>query len=296
MTIHSPTSSTSASPSQKTDPSRRKQKKKSSRKKTAASRADKHRLYEEAVQGPEAEVGFIDRVFKKRYGRVPTLWCEDFCGTATSSCEWVRRRRGNRAIGIDLDESVLEWGRENNLSTLTDEQRSRITLIKGDVLDPTPEPVQVIVAMNFSYMTFKTRDLLRSYFRRVRANLLPDGLFVCDCYGGTESQDVLEEERECSECEYVWEQAAFNPITNETKCKIHFRFPDGSEMRNAFIYDWRLWSIAEIREIAEEAGFAKSTVYWEGTDSETDEGNGVFRPTTAGEVCPGWVAYLVFEP
>ncbi|MBL1218209.1 MAG: class I SAM-dependent methyltransferase [Planctomycetes bacterium] len=260
-----------------------------------AARADRHALYEQAVQGPEAEVGFIDRVYKKSYGRVPTLLREDFCGTSIAACEWVRRRRGNRAIGVDLDSQVLEWAEGHNIASLTADQRSRITLLNEDVLQVRPEPVQVITAMNFSYMTFKERSVLRSYFRQVREGLQPEGLFICDCYGGTEAQDTIEEDRACDGFTYIWEQADFNPVTNETLCHIHFTFPDGSKMKRAFTYDWRLWSIAEIREIAHEAGFSQSTVYWEGTDSDTDEGNGVFRPTTKGEVCAGWVSYIVFE-
>lgn len=262
---------------------------------TLASQADRHVLYEQAVQGPEAEVAFIDRVYKKSFGRVPTLLREDFCGTAIASCEWVRRRRSNRAIGVDLDHEVLIWSRDHNVRSLTGDQQSRITLLNENVLEVRSEPVQVITAMNFSYMTFKQRTVLRSYMRQVRTGLLPEGLFICDCYGGTEAQDTIEEERQCNGFTYIWEQADFNPITNETLCHIHFRFPDRSQLKKAFTYDWRLWSIAELREIGQEAGFANSTVYWEGTDPETDEGNGIFRPTTRGEVCAGWVAYLVFE-
>jgi hypothetical protein len=43
-----------------------------------------------------------------------------------------------------------------------------------------------------------------------------------------------------------------------------------------------------------EAGF-KATVYWEGTDEDTDEGNGIFEPTTEGEADAGWIAYIVAE-
>jgi hypothetical protein len=44
-----------------------------------------------------------------------------------------------------------------------------------------------------------------------------------------------------------------------------------------------------------EAGFARTTVYWEGTVARTGEGNGVFKPSRRGEACQGWIAYLVAE-
>ena len=61
-------------------------------------------------------------------------------------------------------------------------------------------------------------------------------------------------------------------------CHIHFSFPDGSKIKKAFTYDWRLWTLPEIRELLLEAGFQRATVYWEGTNEETEEGDGEFTP------------------
>jgi hypothetical protein len=90
----------------------------------------------------------------------------------------------------------------------------------------------------------------------------------------------------------VWDQAKFNPITNEITCYIHFEFPDGNGMRRAFTYHWRLWSLVEVCEALREAGFQTADVYWEG-EGEDGEGDGVFRRTTRAENCPGWIAYIV---
>ena len=49
----------------------------------------------------------------------------------------------------------------------------------------------------------------------------------------------------------------------------------------------------EARVLLAEAGFSKVIVYWEGTDEETEEGNGEWEVAEVGEACPGWVAYLV---
>ena len=40
-----------------------------------------------------------------------------------------------------------------------------------------------------------------------------------------------------------------NPITHATTCHIHFKFPDGSKLKKAFTYEWRLWTAPEIREL-----------------------------------------------
>ena len=54
---------------------------------TYADVADRHRLYERAVQCPEAEVDFIDRNYRLLRGRSARTLREDFCGTAAVSCD-----------------------------------------------------------------------------------------------------------------------------------------------------------------------------------------------------------------
>jgi len=80
------------------------------------------------------------------------------------------------------------------------------------------------------------------------------------------------------------------------ECLIHFEFPDGSRMDRAFEYQWRLWTLPELQEILAEASFRRVQVYWEGTDPETEEGNGIYEPTRQGEADAGWIAYLVAQP
>ena len=92
---------------------------------------------------------------------------------------------------------------------------------------------------------------------------------------------------------YIWDQASYNPITGEVINHIDFTFPNGSEIKKAFTYHWRLWTLPEIRELLEEAGFSTVLVYWEGTDEETGEGNSEWAVSDQGEACEGWIAYIV---
>ena len=93
---------------------------------------------------------------------------------------------------------------------------------------------------------------------------------------------------------YLWEQAKFEPIRNGLICHIHFAFPDGSRLDRAFSYDWRLWTLPEIRELLEEVGFRRVTVYWQGFD-EDGEPDGDFQPAEEGEADAGWICYLSAE-
>jgi hypothetical protein len=83
-------------------------------------------------------------------------------------------------------------------------------------------------------------------------------------------------------------------VTGDILCHIDFRFPDGSKIDKAFSYDWRLWSLPELKELLAEAGFSRTTVWWEGTSKEGG-GNGIFTPENRGEADAGWVAYLIAE-
>jgi hypothetical protein len=256
-----------------------------------ARNADKHSLYEQSVQAPEADIRFALRMHRKHAGRTPTKIREDFCGTALLACEWAEGGSENQVWGVDLDQPTLDWGDEHNRQPLGD-PASRVHLVNGDVRDTKLPKVEVNFALNFSYFIFQERQDLIGYFRAARANLKEDGILILDAFGGSEAMETLEESTEKEGFTYVWDQDDFDPVNSRIRCFIHFEFEDGSRMKRAFSYDWRMWSIKEIRECLADAGFRGSEVYWEGFD-EDGEGNGVFRKVEKTEPCEGYVAYVV---
>jgi hypothetical protein len=265
------------------------------KRKRLAEQADRHQLYQDSVQDTEAEIDFVAETWAELRDRPAELLREDFCGTANTACEWIRRDPQHWAIGVDLDGEVLEWGRVNNLARLDAGQRDRIQILQENVLDCTPPLADIVLAMNFSYYLFLSREALLEYFRSVRAGLIDDGIFFLDAYGGYDAPREIEEERECDGFTYIWEQASFNPIDATMTCHIHFRFSDRSRMDRAFSYHWRLWTLPEITELLTEAGYSDVTVYWEGTDEENNEGNGIYLPAEIGDADPGWVCYIVAQ-
>ena len=262
---------------------------------TMAEQADRHALYEAAVQCVEAEIDFVDDEFMRLRGRRARYLREDFCGTGNTSCEWVRRRNDNYATGVDLDEEVLGWGQANHVAALTPAQRKRIALVHDDVLEANTPLQDIVLAMNFSYWLLKERRLLRRYFRRVLDALNDDGIFFLDCYGGYDAFRELKEKTEHDDFTYVWDQASYNPVDGNLLCHIHFHFPDGSKLKRAFSYEWRLWTLPEIREILAEAGFRRTTVYWQGWDEDEQDGSGEFLPVTRADADAGWICYITAE-
>lgn len=266
----------------------------------SASNSNIHELYQLSVQNVEAEIDFVDETFEQIRGRKAITLREDFCGTGNTSAEWVRRRSTNTAIGLDLDQPTLDYGIEAHVLKLSTDVQSRISLLNRDVLAPGDAGgSDCVLAMNFSYWLFKTREELRNYFIAVRESLGPDGVFFLDHYGGSEAMLEAKEAKKIDEgpgrvFTYVWEQKHFNPITGDMECRIHFKFPDKTKIKDAFVYHWRLWSMPEIRELLSEAGFANVVVYWEGDDEDDEEeGNGIFEPSLEGAADPAFISYIV---
>lgn len=259
-----------------------------------ARNCDRHVLYQRSVQAPETDARFYSRWFTKYTGRPLRLLREDFCGTAVLATHFVKLHPENRAIGVDLHWPTLAWGRIHNVRPLLNqEQQSRLTLLQKDVLDVRRPLADAILALNFSYSVFKQRRQLAAYIKNCFRSLKPGGILFLDAWGGP---DVLQHKTDKTRHKgftYEWEQRRFDPISHDIECAIHFSFPDGSRLRDAFVYEWRLWTLAELRELFVEAGFVDVHVLWEGTDRASGGGNGVFRRKEVGDMDEAWISIVV---
>jgi len=259
----------------------------------SARTADKHVLYQLAVQSPREDVRFLSRLYRTLRGKEARHLREDFCGTALLCAHWVRGPKARTAEGFDISQATLAWGREHNFRALGP-SAERIRLHAADVRASSARRPDVRCAQNFSYFVFKRRAELLAYFRSARRDLAPGGIFVLDIYGGPDAMEEEEEEREIEGgFTYVWDQRRYVPATGAYEAHIHFRFRDGSELRRAFSYDWRLWTLPEVQDVLHDAGFRRVDSYWEGTARNGEDGNGIFRRSERGENCPAWVTYLV---
>ncbi len=267
-------------------------------KQTMADRADKFKLYEESVQLPDHDVDFFSQAYSDARKRKPYTLREDFCGTFAVSCQWVKSERSRTAIGIDLCPTTLRWGHDHNLSKLDAEQQTRITLKVQDVRNKVGGQVDIVAAQNFSFWVFKTRQQVIEYFKTALSNLADDGIMVVDMMGGAECRtEGLTHKQTIREGKegftYHWKQVSFNPINSDVCFSISFSFPDGSRLRDAFVYHWRLWTIVEVREMLIEAGFSKTHVYW-AIDDEIDLGRGGgWQRREKASSDASWTCYLV---
>ena len=184
---------------------------------------------------------------------------------------------------------------QHNVASLKSKQRARVKLLNGDVLSIKTDPADVVLAMNFSYWCFKDRETLQRYFEAVRDSLSEDGIMFLDAFGGYDAFRKLKEKTKHGDFSYIWEQAEYNAVNGDFLTHIHFKFDDGSRLKKAFTYDWRLWTLPEIRELLLAAGFKRVLTYFEGWDDETGETDGDFKPSKVVDADPAWQAYITAE-
>lgn len=263
------------------------------RKKTEGKHFDKYELYREAVQSPETDVEFLVQVYEELKGKKPKSLREDFCGTFALCAEWVKLDKKHMAYGVDIDPEPMSYGMNNYYPKLSENEKKRLFLVEGNVLESKLPSADFAVAMNFSYFCFKSREMMKRYFKNVYNSVNKNGLFLVDVFGGTQCTDAIVDRNAKKGFVYYWDQQGFDPVSAEALFYIHFKV-GSQKIEKAFSYDWRMWTIPELRELMAEAGFKKTHVYWEGTDSKGG-GNGIFTRTEKGESCLSWIAYIIGE-
>lgn len=213
---------------------------------------DRYWFYERTVQAPQLSCALLRRI----HGAGARFLAEDFCGSAAVARAFVETDPLASAIGCDLDPAVLQRAGAH----------PRLALQRVDLRHSSPAhaPADVLFVGNFSIGELKSRAELLAYLRRARARLARGGVCVLDTYGGPSAWRTgcmqrthpLEDGRRIH---YVWEQRRIDPANNHVENALSFRLEDQGviqiELRDAFVYSWRLWSLAELDEALAEAGF-----------------------------------------
>ena len=258
---------------------------------------NKYLYYENSVQTPEEHVRIFDHMFHEQRGRTAISLREDFCGTFLISNEWVKSHPERVSMGLDLDPEPLEYGRKNGFQKLKPQEKKRVSILQQDVTVPTKQKVDVIGAGNFSFYIFKERELLKKYFKSAYQSLNADGLFVLEMAGGPGFIQTSREQKTYTvkgigRYTYYWDQKSYDPVNHHGNYAIHFRSPDGVMHRDIFTYDWRVWSIPELKDLIKECGFKDAVVYWEASDRQGN-GTGEFLRMEEGDNAFSWIAFVV---
>jgi len=277
---------------------------------------DRLELYRWAVQDPETHAVVLRTMYQRlRPGRQPVVLREDFAGTSAESVAWVILQPGRRAIAVDLDGPTLEWARRRAVRLLG-ALASEIAFVQGDARSVGPPEVaqaDIISVLNYSILYQREPAGLLSYLRHAFNGLAPGGILVLNLIGGaaavepgTTRRQVTPTPRLSTESpipafEYLWEVRSYDRASRRLDCRIHFVVPDPSapdrtrEVRDAFSYDWRLWSVHELVAACAQAGFSDVQV-WRHTYDSTKGADGVFLGCVEPASLPAfekWSAYIV---
>ncbi|CAA6660691.1 unnamed protein product [Spirodela intermedia] len=158
----------------------------------------------------------------------------------------------------------------------------------------------IACAFNYSCCCLHRRADLVMYFKHVLGGLSKQGgIFIMDLYGGTSSECRLKLQRRFPGFTYIWEQQEFDIINRTTRISLHFQLGKKKTLRHAFSYNWRLWSLAEVKDCLKEAGFS-SVHFWMrempntqlGSDSE-DLFDAKYEEALSFQQRDSWNAYIV---
>lgn len=247
-------------------------------------------LYELCVQSPAMQARFL-RALTRGLQTAPAddprhdlVLAEDFAGSASIARAWAALGPGHRAIIIDRDAEPLEHARARaceHLGTAFDQLEFRCR----DVLHAAPHngpEADVLAAFNFAVCELHERADLLLYLRHARRRLRPGGIAAFDLYLGASAFIPGEAEQVIpgpdGPVRYTWEQRAADPLTGRVLNAIHFDLPNGRRLRDVFVYDWRLWSVPELRDAMAEAGFTSTEVHAGYGDAIDEAGDPHPRP------------------
>ncbi|MEO0483736.1 MAG: class I SAM-dependent methyltransferase [Planctomycetota bacterium] len=241
---------------------------------TSSTELSRYEFYERCVQSP----GDLAPLLRAIHGNAPEMLGEDFCAAAALSEAWCQHPNA-RAVAVDLDPEPLERARQR--------APGQIEVIQADVLEARLPEADLIFVGNFSIGEIHDRPALVEYLRRSRDRLRSGGAFICDTYGGDSAFVTGAVHRnhpgpDGTTIRYTWEQRDADPLTGRVVNALHFRLEQSGmitqELTDAFVYDWRLWSVPELRDALAEAGYPRTAVYAKLPDAVDTEGNAYIRP------------------
>ncbi|MEC9374547.1 MAG: class I SAM-dependent methyltransferase [Planctomycetota bacterium] len=242
-------------------------------KKRAAKTPDRYECYELAAQSPDMQARFL-RALHTAPHETPLVFGEDFCGAGAVTRAFLSLHETATAVCVDADTEPLQrLGAESDQSTL-----DRLTIRHCDVRHAL-DPVDILAVLNFSICEIHHRADLVAYLRHARSRIRPGGVLIIDIYAGADAFITGESDAEVrGGLRYVWEQREANPLTGRVINAMHFYPKNAEPLEDAFVYDWRLWSVPELRDALTEAGFAHTDCYDRLGDAVDDEGRVYVAP------------------
>lgn len=248
---------------------------------------NKYDLYTLCVQDPPRYVRFLAAI----HGGKARVLRDDFAGPGAIALAWARSDTKRRAVAVDADSVPLKKAKQPRVKIeVTDVRRAH-------------SAADIVTSLNFGVCELHTRPELMAYLKNARKTLKTGGVIVCDLYGGVTAVKKGSWNKEFrtqsgQRVVYTWEQVEVEPTTGMVRNQIHFALLNArgkvcETHRQAFEYDWRLWSIPELREAMFDAGFREVDVYDRIGSAMDGDGNLMVDPVDYDQpLDKSWVVYV----
>ena len=276
---------------------------------------DIHSLYELCAQNPPRDAKLLRAIHADatRTPRKSLTLAEDFCGTAALSRAWCDLSPNFSAVATDIHAPTL--ARAKQLSASYDRIKL-IRADVRKVNDPADLIAVLNFSICELHARRDLVAYFKHARTRLAKRKGGGGVLICDLYGGADSyqtgllDQTISPPRDHPAAKdrilYSWEQRTADPLTARVVNAMHFDvtsgfgYPAGPRRADsapqertqprsasrpphqvfldAFVYDWRLWTIPELREAMHEAGFKHTSVYPRTAGATDPEGNLYTRP------------------
>ncbi len=243
-----------------------------------------------------AEVLLLERMWRRGLGTSagwPATLREDFGGTCSVAAAWCASDPARDAVAIERHPPTARWAQRRHHDAIAN---GSLHIVQSDVMAFAGPKVDVVCALNFSACEWHTRTQLLAYLKHARRCLNAHGIVALNTYGGPTSETPSTQHRRFTQngsvMRYTWEQQSFDPITRRARNAIHFEHGPRSQrqqVRNAFTYRWRLWTLPELADAMTQARLTPTV--WMSSPTKG------YRPVTqAPNTTTDWVAYITARP
>ena len=217
--------------------------------------------------GYERRADYLEKLFKE--SRIPVRTVLDLaCGTGTLTC--LLARRGYEMIGVDGSEDMLAQAQQKSWEL--EGERPLFLHQSMTELDLYGTVEAAVCALDSINDLTSSRDL-RATLERLRLFIAPGGILIFDVNSEEKlrrlDRQVFLDETEDVYC--VWRSEYSRRIVTYWM-DLFSRRGDGSWSRSAELHRERAYSVEELRQALEAAGFTRIHVYGDLRKSPPREG------------------------
>jgi SAM-dependent methyltransferase len=214
------------------------------------------RLY--AGKDYAGEVEKILDLYRQITGTFPSGILDVGCGTGSHALCFARS--GAAVTGVDLDEAEIDIARTKAVPG----ECSRPEFLCIDICDVHERNFDMAVSLFHVINYIQDIEYLRHFFAAISARLVPNGVFIFDCWNGVAAlldppkikKGTIRSEEEVIETRLAPELHPFEQRVHVVN-DVLVRKGDAATIEFQYSYDQYLWTPAILRQLLNSSGFTE---------------------------------------